>query len=519
MYSLSERVASAASPNLLPARSIDAMTSDPTNTPQDQPTPLTKRAPIRIGSQRSAADMKNASEKPATAPPVEQPPAETVAPPTVETAVEAPAAAPVETKVVESPAVELPPAPPAIPELTEDLEAEVEAALGGMSLDQMIADEDVAVAGDDIEPDTRRRATVVKVHRDNVFFSLGTGREGVASLKTFKEPPEPGTALDVIVTGHNVDEGLYELMIPGASANVGDWSDVSEGIVVEARVTGSNTGGLECMINNLRGFIPASQISLYRVENMAEYVDKKLQCVVTEANSEKRNLVLSHRAVLEREKEAGRAELLKNLEVGQMHEGIVRSLRDFGAFVDLGGIDGLVHISKMSWDRVNHPSDVLKEGQKIKVKIERIDPQTGKIGLSYRDTLADPWSTVESNFSPNATVTGTVTRIANFGAFVKLAPGIEGLVHISELAHHRVGQVSSVVKEGQEVEVKILSIDRDAQRMSLSIKATQSVPGPASTTEADDDEPLRELAVPKTNKPLKGGVDKPSGGEGVGLNW
>jgi len=398
-----------------------------------------------------------------------------------------------------------------------DLEDEIAAALGGKSLDELIAMEDSATQGAMLEADTRLSARVVKIHRENVFFTLGGRDEGIAPLKQFAEPPEINATLDVNVVKYDASEGLYELSIPGASVSVGDWSDISEGMVVEARVTGHNTGGLECDVNNLRGFIPVSQISLYRVDDMEQFVDQRLQCVVVEANPERRNLVLSHRGLLEREQETARQSLMDELEVGQLREGVVRRIQDFGAFVDLGGVDGLVHISRLSWDRVNHPSDVLEEGQRIEVKVEKIDPDTGKIGLSYRDTTVHPWDGIDAKYSTGMTASGKVTRIAKFGAFVRLEAGIEGLIHISELAHHRVQNVASVVSEGQEVEVKVLSVDREAQRMSLSLKAMMSAP---QAEEADDtpDEP-QEPTVPQFKGELKGGTNRPTGGEQFGLQW
>jgi small subunit ribosomal protein S1 len=416
--------------------------------------------------------------------------------------------------------------PVAIPRLNEELDAEVEAALAGVSIADIVARDTAArgetpQTGDELEPDTRRRGIVLRVHREDVFFSLGARHEGVSPLKQFQKPPEPGDQMDVIVARFNADEGLYEVHVPGVAATVGDWSDIADGAMVEARITGSNTGGLECQVNHIRGFIPASQISVYRVENFGEYVGQKLLCVVTEANPQRNNLVLSHRAVLEREKEAARQGLLEQLEPGQTLEGTVRSLRDFGAFVDLGGIDGLIHISKLSWDRVNHPNEVLQEGQRVQVKIEKIDRQSGKIGLSYRDLLEHPWEGIEQKFPVGTATDGVVTRIAQFGAFVKLAPGIEGLVHVSELAHHRVVNVGSLVKEGQTVQVKVLSVDREAQRIGLSMKALQQAPQPASAKKAEEaeDEPLRESAVPKRKGPLKGGLGRSAGGEQFGLNW
>ena len=400
--------------------------------------------------------------------------------------------------------------------LSDDLQKEIDAALGGASIDEMM---DAGTRSDvEIAVETKLRATVVRIDQENVFFSLGGRNQGVAPLRTFGEkPPEVGEAMEVIVSGEGADDGLFELAIPGSAVQVADWADLAEGTVVEARITGANTGGLECMVNNIRGFIPASQIAIFRVENFAEYINKKLTCVVTEANRRRKNLVLSHRAILEREKEESRKELMATLQVGQVHEGIVRSLRDFGAFVDLGGVDGLIHISQLSWERVEHPKDVLQENQKVSVRIEKIDPSTGKIGLSYRTLQEHPWSNISERFPTGSTVAGTVSRVAKFGAFVKLAAGVEGLVHISELAHEHVRQVGQVVQEGQEVEVKILSVDEENQRIGLSIKANIEKPAEPEAEEPEEEAAPRER--PKRNTPLKGGLGGGSGGDQFGLKW
>lgn len=405
--------------------------------------------------------------------------------------------------------------------LPADLEQELNAAFAKASLDQLVSAGLTSDTGAGLELESRHQATVIKIHGDNVFFILSGRNEGVASLRQFKDPPQVGATFDIIIRGFNNDEGLYELTVPGGSVDVHDWDDVVEGTTVEARVTGANTGGLECQVGGIRGFIPASQVAMFRVDNMADYYDKKLLCIVTEANPRKRNLVLSHRAVLEREKEAEREKLLAALQVGDVREGVVRSIRDFGAFVDLGGLDGLIHISQLSWDRVKHPSEVLQEGQKVRVKVEKIDPQTGKIGLSYRDLLEHPWATVEERFPVNALVKGTISRVAKFGAFVKLAPGIEGLIHISELAHHRVITVTNVVKEGEEVEVRVLAVDGESQRISLSLKGAHPLPEAQAATAAEEeaDEPPPQPTVPTLNRPLKGGTSRATGGDKFGLNW
>jgi len=397
-----------------------------------------------------------------------------------------------------------------------DLQRELDSALGAVPVDQLLESTEKSLKAPELELESQVRAQVVRVHRDNIFFSLGGRHEGVAPLRQFKDPPQVGSEFEVIITGHLPDDGLYEVSVPGASVDVEDWSDVREGTLVEARVTGANTGGLECMVNHLRAFIPASQVAIYRVENLAEFVDQKLLCVVTEANPERRNLVLSRRSVLEREKEEARQKLLAEIQEGDVREGIVRNIRDFGAFVDLGGVDGLLHVSQLSWDRVNHPSEMLEEGQRVKVRVEKIDRQTGKLSLSYRSLQEHPWERAAQQFPVGSIVKGTVTRLAKFGAFVKLAPGIEGLVHISEISHQRVNNISNVLREGQEVDVKVVSLDVENQRIGLSIRALQNVAPPV---EEEPEEEAAPTVAPKPRGPLKGGVDRSSGGDAFGLKW
>ena len=285
------------------------------------------------------------------------------------------------------------------PEMEDDL-AE---ALGGASLDELMYVGDAVSRQILLEPESRHRGRVVAVRRDDVFVELGGREQGCLSVRQFPEPPKPGTVIEVVVRKFQAEEGLYELTLPGAAAEVGDWESLSEGMLVEAQVTGHNTGGLECDVNHLRGFIPASQVSLWRVEDLGQFVSQRLTCLVTEVNPRRRNLVLSRRAVLEREKEEAKKNFFESLQPGQVHQGVVRKLLDFGAFVELGGgVDGLLHVSQLLWGRVNHPSDVLSEGQTIQVKIEKVDRESGRIGLSYRDMLENPWNTAAANIRPTA---------------------------------------------------------------------------------------------------------------------
>ncbi len=415
------------------------------------------------------------------------------------------------------------PAPSARDKLTPEMESEYEAALGDLSMEDLMGggQSSSGNAMVDLEIDSHHTGRVLAVRREDVFVELGSREQGVISIRQFDEPPGIGEALEVIVRGFQPEEGLYELSLPNRAANVSGWDEVEDGMLIEVNVTGHNTGGLECEVNQLRGFIPVSQIAMYRVDDLAQFVGEKWVCLVTECNPERRNLVLSRRAVLEREREEARQQMLETLAPGQIHEGVVRKILDFGAFVDLGGVDGLLHISQLGWGRVNHPGDVLTEGQTIKVRVDKIDPETRKIGLSYRDLLENPWNDAQKKYPEHSTAKGRVTKLMEFGAFVELEPGVEGLVHISELSHKRVWRPSDVVKEGDEVEVVVLSVDTDKQRIGLSMKQAVAPPEPEKKPEDEEPEPLSEpkRRRPTSNKPLKGGVGRSSGGDKFGLNW
>jgi small subunit ribosomal protein S1 len=408
--------------------------------------------------------------------------------------------------------------------VSDELEAELAEALGDFSLNDLGGP--IGGAGttpDLIEPDTRRKATVLSVNKGNVFVDLGGRDQGVINVTQFKEPPATGAVIDVTVGRLNPEEGLYQCSIPGGAIEAGDWSQVAEGMLINVRISGSNKGGLECEVAQLRGFIPAGQVSTYRIENFEEFVGQTMTCLVTEVNQERRRLVLSRRAVLEREKAEAKEQMLKELEVGQIREGTVRSLMDFGAFVDLGGVDGLLHVSRLSWTRIKHPSEMLSVGQPVKVKVTSIDPDSGKIGLSLRDLSGDPWIQAPHKYKQGDVIRGPVVRILDrVGAFIELEPGVDGLVHISEIDYKRVFRIQDFVKEGQTVEAKILSVDPEQKRISLSMKAIMARPEPVSSKkdEAEEAEPETPPApLPTFPKKLKGGVAKKSGGAQFGLNW
>jgi predicted RNA-binding protein with RPS1 domain len=407
--------------------------------------------------------------------------------------------------------------------LNSTMEAELERAMAGLSLDDLMTGGESNRSQEILEPESRHKGRVVAVRRDEIFVELGGRQQGCLSARSLETWPQPGETIEVIVQKFNAEEGLYDLTLPGASVELGNWDSVHEGMTIDVQVTGHNTGGLECESNHIRGFIPVSQISLYRVEDLAQFVGQRFACLITDANPARKNLVLSRRAILEREQEEKKEAFLAALAPGQVYEGTVRKLMDFGAFVELGhGVDGLLHVSQLSWGRVKHPSDVLQEGQPVRVRIDKFDRESGRIGLSYREMIENPWTAAATKYPHNAIVRGKVTRLMEFGAFVEIEPGIEGLIHISELAHKRIFRASDVVNEGDEVEVLVLSVNPEAQRMSLSIKGlSKPEPTKKEKEEAREAELPAEVAKPRrvSNVPLKGGLGKPSGGESLGLNW
>ncbi len=417
--------------------------------------------------------------------------------------------------------------------LDEELEADFEAALGGLAVDDLLAAGATAKAETPLEPGTRVMATVLSIGPDTAFVDLGGRRQGAMKLAGIIEAgidiPAIGDSIEVAVGSRNEDDNLYDVALGNRAIAVEDWSQIQNGMIVEARVVAANKGGLECEVAGLRGFMPASLVSTWRIENFEEMIGQTLDSLVTEIVPEARRLVLSRRAVIEKQAADAKAKLLETLEPGTELDGVVRSVRDFGAFVDIGdGVEGLVHVSELSWDRVASATDVLQQGQKVRVIVKKVDRQTGKIGLSVRDLFESPWKHAADKYHVGATVKGVVTRIAQFGAFVRLEPGVEGLVHVSELATRHIRNVADVAREGQEVECRVIAVDPDEQRMSLSIKALAPVASkPVAAEGTAADEPAAEEpeipAAPVARKrtgPLKGGTGSgQSQGEKFGLRW
>jgi small subunit ribosomal protein S1 len=404
----------------------------------------------------------------------------------------------------------------AIDKFDEAMERELQEAMGGLSDKDLYTEaspreQRAARAGKGAPAPGPKKGKVFRIHGQDVFIDLPGGRtQGVLPLLQFPEGLPPiGTEVDVHIEGFDAANGVYLLSRKGAAVEA-DWSSVAAGMIVEARVTGTNKGGLEVNVSGIRGFLPISQLELFRVEDTAPYVNQRFNCLVTEADPIERNLVVSRRALLEKEREESREKLWQELAEGQIRQGIVRSVKDFGAFVDLGGADGLLHVSEMSWTRVLDATKVVQPGQSLKVIVLKIDREHRKISLGLKQLTASPWDNITEKYHAGSVVSGKISRLMEFGAFVELEPAVEGLIHISELSPQRVRRVADIVKEGQEVQVKVLSVDPAQRRMSLSLKAAlvKEEPEPESAAPVTEQEPEEPPKPPRPRTtPLRGGLN------------
>ena len=370
---------------------------------------------------------------------------------------------------------------------------------------------------EDLQPRQKLKAKVQSISDDDVFVDVGLRSPGVVSLRQFdkNKQPEVGQELTVSVDRYDAENGLIHVSLPRGKRKVGaDWSAVEVGQLVDATVTKSNKGGLEVNISSLRGFLPASQVDLQYVSDLEPFVGQKLTVKVMEVNPAKRNLIVSRREYLKIEREEQEKELWEKLALGQTFTGTIKTIKDYGAFVDIGGADGFLHIGEISWTRIRHPSDVLKEGQQCEVQVISLDADRKRIGLGMKQLKRNPWDTVESTYPTDSTVNGRVTRVTDFGAFVELEPGVEGLVHISELDHRRVNRVADVLKEGDTSEFKVLEVDPHKKRISLSLKALKEVPEEFKKKTDEEMAPSGDQPYKRQRKgPLKGGYAPKGGGK------
>lgn len=319
---------------------------------------------------------------------------------------------------------------------------------------------------------------VVKIEEKQVLVDVGYKVEGIvpiselSSLHVEKASDAVSEGDELTLQVKKVEDDEIVLSKRAVDADKA-WEDLEakfeSGEIFEAEVKDVVKGGLVVDIG-LRGFIPASLVETYYVEDFEDYKGKTLSLKVVELDREQNRVILSHRAVVEEEESAKKHEVLQSLEEGQVIEGTVQRLTDFGAFVNLGGIDGLVHISQLSHQHVEKAADVVEEGQAVKVKVLSVDRDNERISLSLKATQPGPWHDIKSKVNPGETLEGTVRRLVSFGAFVEVFPGVEGLVHISQISNRHIGTPDEVLEEGQTVEVKVLDVDEDAKRLSLSMK-------------------------------------------------
>jgi small subunit ribosomal protein S1 len=374
---------------------------------------------------------------------------------------------------------------------------------------------------------------VVRIDKDEVLVDIGYKAEGVIpsnelSIRKSVNPAEEvelGEEVDALVLTKEDAEGRLILSKKRARFEKA-WRRIEvaadSGEPVEGSVIEVVKGGLILDLG-VRGFLPASLVDIRRVHNLDEFMGQTLECKVIELNRSRNNVVLSRRAVLEEERKEVREQILGRLEPGQVVEGKISNIVDFGAFVDLDGIDGLIHISELSWSHVNHPSEVVQIGDTVRIKVLDIDRDRQRISLGLKQTQEDPWQRVISTHRPGDVLEGTVTKVVAFGAFVEILPGVEGLVHISELADHHVENPSEVVEPGAKLNVKILEIDEDRRRLSLSIKRVEGQNMPmqdlsaqiaaanAGETVAEDgtEAPAVEGAAPEAPAAEEGAVEAP----------
>ncbi|MHC4992335.1 MAG: 30S ribosomal protein S1 [Planctomycetota bacterium] len=397
-------------------------------------------------------------------------------------------------------------------DLDATLEAEIEAALGDMSVDDMIDMGSTATqparAGTQRET---RTGSVVAIHGNDVLVEFGPRSQGICPLVQFREKPELGQRLDFMIERFDENEGLLVLSREGAVQKA-EWEALEIGHVVEARCTGMVKGGLELMVAQHKAFMPASQVDVHFVKDISVLLNEKVICEVIELDRRRRRIVLSRRKVLAAEQEKRRKELLSSIEAGRQVTGMITSIQPYGAFADIGGIDGLIHISDMSYERIKHPSEVVKEGDQVQVQILKVelDQEPPRISLGMKQCMADPFQAKINELTPGETVSGKITKLMAFGAFMEVAPGVEGLIHISQLSHERVNRVSQVVKPDEIVTARVLSVDPDSRRISLSLKAMQERPEDGGgELERKEDPHLRKLKAQlgkKFGDQLKGGI-------------
>ncbi|MFC1782554.1 S1 RNA-binding domain-containing protein [Planctomycetota bacterium] len=372
------------------------------------------------------------------------------------------------------------------PEDEADLDEEVAEALGDVSLmDLYHLEEPVSVKAQKPaektateKPSQIKRGKVIGISGDDIFVDMGGKSQGLLPRQELEENEkvEVGSEVDVVIISYDSKDGLLILSKKTAEQQL-LLHNLKEGSLVEARVVGDNKGGLEMDIKGIEAFMPISQVDLARVEDLKPFVGQKFVCEVVEVEKGDKNIVLSRKNVLIKERQERQDQLWEELEKGQTHHGVVQSIADYGAFVDLGGVDGLLHVSELSWTRVKSPKEILQVGQEIDVVIIEIDKNKRRMSLSLRQAGGDPWTSVEVNYPVGSRHKVQIRNLQDFGAFAELEPGVEGLIPISEMTWAgRIRHPRDVVEAGALVEAEILTVDTEKRRIALSMKRIEENP-------------------------------------------
>lgn len=394
-----------------------------------------------------------------------------------------------EAPAVEAPAVPEPtpepepaPVPAPVPVAAAPVSQEDDMALFEAAMDALEAGEDMPEGGyKKLNRGDRVEATVIQVDRDKVFVDLGTKSEGELpvseltdeNIEHANELVKVGDKIQVVVirpegTGGNLVVSKKRADFEAA------WDQIEEtfqaGTMLTAQVVDRVKGGLVVDIG-VRGFVPATHVGNGKLRNIEKYVGQPMSLKIIEIDRDRKKVVLSNRQADEERRANAREEIFVKVQPGEILEGSVRRLTDYGAFVDLGGVDGLLHISEMSWMRINHPKEMFKEGQKIKVMVLKLDPEAGKISLGHRQVLPDPWKLISEHYVLNQKLNCTISRIVAAGAFVKLPEGAEAFIPVSEMSGRRIRKPEEVIEENQEVEVQVIDLRPDQRRMVLSMRA------------------------------------------------
>jgi small subunit ribosomal protein S1 len=329
------------------------------------------------------------------------------------------------------------------------------------------------------------QGTVLRVGKESVVVDIGFKSEGVIPISEFAGADgvtvKPGDRVDVLIESREDDNGLV-LLSKEKADKMKVWDEISAACerneIIEGTISARVKGGLSVTIRGgVKAFLPGSQVDLRPIRNLDQLLSKTFQFKVIKFNKKRGNIVLSRRVLLEQERDLAKVQILSTLQEGQVVEGVIKNITEYGAFVDLGGIDGLLHITDMSYGRVNHPSELFQVGDKVTVKVLKYNAETERISLGRKQTMEDPWEVAELTFPPGKRVMGKVVSITDYGAFIELLPGIEGLVHVSEMSWtKRVKHPKNILNVGDQIECQVLEVDAKAKRISLSIKELEPDP-------------------------------------------